>query len=105
MFFLLRCAFWLGLTFSMMDWPGGLPVMPEVSSLTQSAANHLASGCASALHACLEGMQKLESLSSGRETKSAIQEVETAAAPLPPRRPGANSLKGSDLQPAWRGRG
>ena len=50
MMFLLRCAFWLGLTFSFMDWPDGAPPAPDAQALArqaaQMAAQEIAARCA-----------------------------------------------------------
>jgi len=66
MFFLLRCAFWLGLTFSMMDWPGGASPAPDPRALAQAAADaaagEVASRCAANPKACLDGVRKVEGL-------------------------------------------
>ena len=66
MFFLLRCAFWLGLTFSMMDWPDGASPAPDPGALAQAAAHaatqELAKRCAADPQACLEGARKIEVL-------------------------------------------
>ena len=64
MFFLLRLAFWLGLTFAMMDWPDGAAPDPAAlaQAAAQAAAQDIASRCAAAPQACLEGASKLESL-------------------------------------------
>ena len=66
MFFLLRCAFWLGLTFSMMDWPGGASPAPDPAALaqaaSQAAARELATRCAANPQACMEGARKIEAL-------------------------------------------
>jgi hypothetical protein len=66
MFFLLRCAFWLGLTFAMMDWPDGPSPAPDPIALAQgaaqAAAQEIAARCAASPQACLEGASKLEAL-------------------------------------------
>jgi hypothetical protein len=66
MFFLLRCAFWLGLTFSMMDWPEGPSPAPDPRALAQSAADaaaqEIATRCAADPRACLESARKVEGL-------------------------------------------
>lgn len=64
MMFLLRCAFWLGLTFALMDWPDGAPPMPDPQALAQQAAQmaaqEIATRCAASPQACLEGARKVE---------------------------------------------
>jgi hypothetical protein len=64
MMFLLRCAFWLGLTFSLMDWPDGAPPAPDPSALAaqaaQIAAQEIATRCAASPQACLEGARRIE---------------------------------------------
>ena len=66
MFFLLRCAFWLGLTFAMMDWPDGASPAPDPAALaqaaTQAAARELATRCAANPQACMDGARKIEAL-------------------------------------------
>ena len=66
MFFLLRCAFWLGLTFAMIDWPAGPSPLPLASLLAQNAADkagqEIASRCAADPQACLDAARKVESL-------------------------------------------
>ena len=66
MFFLLRCAFWLGLTFSMMDWPDGPSPAPDPRALAQAAADaaaqEIATRCAAHPQACLESARKAEGL-------------------------------------------
>jgi hypothetical protein len=46
MMFLLRCAFWLGLTFAFLDWPDGAPPAPDPQALAQMAAQEIAGRCA-----------------------------------------------------------
>ena len=64
MMFLLRCAFWLGLTFALMDWPDGAPPAPDPQTLAQQAAQiaaqEIATRCAASPLACLEGARKIE---------------------------------------------
>ena len=64
MMFLLRCAFWLGLTFALMDWPDGAPPRPDPQALAQQAAQmaaqEIATRCAASPQACLEGARKVE---------------------------------------------
>ena len=64
MMFLLRCAFWLGLTFSLMDWPDGASPAPDPSALAAQAAQiatqEVATRCAASPQACLEGARRLE---------------------------------------------
>ncbi len=66
MFFLLRCAFWLGLTFAMMDWPDGASPAPDPSALAQAAAQaaaqEIAARCAANPQACLDGARRIEVL-------------------------------------------
>ncbi len=66
MMFLLRCAFWLGLTFAFMDWPDGSPPAPDPQALAQQAAQmaaqELAARCAASPMACLDGARKIEDL-------------------------------------------
>jgi hypothetical protein len=66
MFFLLRCAFWLGLTFAMMDWPDGASPAPDPAALAQKAAaavaEDIAARCAADPLACLEAARKVEGL-------------------------------------------
>jgi hypothetical protein len=66
MFFLLRCVFWLGLTFTMIDWPDGPSPFPDSIALTREASNtagrEIASRCAADPQACLEGARKVEAL-------------------------------------------
>jgi hypothetical protein len=64
MMFLLRCAFWLGLTFALMDWPDGAPPTPDPQALAQMAAQmaaqEIAGRCAASPQACLDGARKIE---------------------------------------------
>ena len=64
MMFLLRCAFWLGLTFALMDWPDGAPSAPDPQALAaqaaQIAAQEIAARCAASPQACLEGARRIE---------------------------------------------
>ena len=64
MMFLLRCAFWLGLTFAFMDWPDGAPPAPDPQALAQQAAQmaaqEITNRCAAAPQACLDGARKIE---------------------------------------------
>jgi len=64
MMFLLRCAFWLGLTFSLMDWPDGASPAPDPSALAaqaaQIAAQEIAARCAASPQTCLEGARRIE---------------------------------------------
>ncbi len=66
MFFLLRCVFWLGLTFAMMEWPEGASPTAEPAALAQNAADaaakDIATRCAADPQACLEGARKIEAL-------------------------------------------
>ena len=66
MFFLLRCAFWLGLTFAMIDWPDGPFPTFDPAALAQGAADkagqEIASRCAADPQACLETARKVEAL-------------------------------------------
>ena len=66
MFFLLRCAFWLGLTFAMIDWPDGASPAPDPTALAQAAAaaaaQEIATRCAANPQACIEGARKVEGL-------------------------------------------
>jgi hypothetical protein len=66
MMFMLRCAFWLGLTFFFMDWPDGAPPAPDPQALArqaaQMAAQEIAARCAASPMACLEGARKIEEL-------------------------------------------
>lgn len=66
MMFLLRCAFWLGLTFAMIDWPDGPWLLPDPTALAQNAADRagqeIASRCAADPQACLDGARKVEAL-------------------------------------------
>ena len=68
MFFLLRCVFWLGLTFAMIEWPDGAPLVPDPAALAQNAAEaagkELAARCAADPKACLDGARKIEALRS-----------------------------------------
>jgi hypothetical protein len=119
MFFLLRCAFWLGLTFWMMNWPGGAPTLPDPGSLVQSATGQIAHACLDAPQACLDGARKIEALRASlpnaitatAEPAPAIAATPAASprvVPLPPVAPtrlGANTLRASDFLPTWRGRG
>ena len=60
MMFLLRCAFWLGLTFALMDWPDGAPPTPDPQALAQMAAQEIAGRCAASPQACVDGARKIE---------------------------------------------
>ena len=64
MMFLLRCAFWLGLTFAFMDWPDGAPPAPDPQALAaqaaQIAAKEIAARCAASPQTCLEGARRIE---------------------------------------------
>ena len=64
MMFLLRCAFWLGLTFAFLDWPDGASPTPDPQALAQQAAQmaaqEIASRCAASPQACLDGARKIE---------------------------------------------
>ena len=64
MMFLLRCAFWLGLTFAFIDWPDGAPPAPDPQALAQQAAQmaaqEITNRCAAAPQACLDGARKIE---------------------------------------------
>ncbi len=64
MFFLLRCAFWLGLTFAMMDWPDGPAPDPAAlaQAVTSAASQEIATRCAANPQACLDGARKVEAL-------------------------------------------
>ncbi len=53
MWFLIRSAFWLGLVFSWIDWPGGAPTPPDAAAIADSAATGAASLCAQHPGACL----------------------------------------------------
>ena len=109
MFFLLRCAFWLGLTFSMMDWPGGTPVLPDAGALMRTATGELANACLAAPQTCMDGARKLEALRNlplaTPSPSPAPAASVVAASSRPNTRPGAYKLRASDFQPVWRGRG
>ena len=74
MFFLLRCAFWLGLTFAMMDWPDGASPAPDPAAFaqaaTRAATQEIATRCAANPQACLDGARKIEAL---RKSASDLQ--------------------------------
>lgn len=96
MFFLLRTAFWLGLTFSAMEWPGAAPVPPTVDGIAAQATLQAAKLCAGTPRACLEAARAF----SGAKAAS-----ETPAAPGKPAKKKADTLDSADRAPAWRGRG
>ncbi len=66
MFFLIRCVFWLGLTFAMMEWPDGPSPTPDPVALARDAADsagkEVASRCVADPQACLENARKIEAL-------------------------------------------
>ena len=74
MMFLLRCVFWLGLTFALMDWPDGAPPTPGPQMLAQQAAQmaaqEIATRCAASPQACLDGARKVEEF---RKSASELQ--------------------------------
>ena len=110
MFFLLRCAFWLGLTFSMMTWPGGTPALPDAGALARAATGELVAACTAAPQTCLDGARKLEALRTLAAPAAIQPQAQPAAAtnansPRMPAKPAAGSLRTTDMQPAWRGRG
>ena len=83
MFFLLRCAFWLGLTFTMMDWPDGPSPASDPRALAQAAADaaagEVATRCAANPQACLDGVRKVEGLRKSLTETTRPQERATSA--------------------------
>ena len=86
--FLLRTAFWLGLTFSAMDWPAGAPAVPTAGAVAAQAGKI----CVEAPQVCLKAATAIGSANAG---------VESATRPLKRR---SDTLEGADRAPVWRGR-
>ena len=106
MFFLIRCAFWLGLVFSAMEWPADTPKLPTATqAVAQVAALPLAAQAASQVvtgarkvcvrnpHACLEAADLASDLVRN-EGKPAVKAAGR----------GNDTLAAADKAPAWRGR-
>ena len=75
--FLLRLIFWLGLTYSLIDWPRDSVSLPDGAQLAASASEEIGTRCKADPLACLETAQKIESL------RRAVQDHAPAPAPVP----------------------
>ncbi|MDB5508817.1 MAG: hypothetical protein JWL93_1286 [Hyphomicrobiales bacterium] len=86
MFFLLRCAFWLGLVFSHLPWDG------------EAVRNDVASGAAQASAAAVEKAQSLclkDPVACARHSAAVGKALGVGAS--------HNTLMASDLAPVWKG--
>ncbi len=109
MFFLVRSAFWLGLVYSSIDWPGEGRLADDIRDAARPAAaqaleastRKIEKTCVANPAACIEGVARINKL--------AGDAVDAAKShPAPPR--GLQSLKApvdtlapGDLAPSWRG--
>ena len=116
--FLLRSIFWLGLVFSWMPLERSEMIHVLADAKTSFAAHVAAAaeaGCGDSAVACGAVLLAADRAVAAATESSALELGASAPAkaasdaPPPPsrrglHRPSANSLTGSDLAPAWRGR-
>jgi hypothetical protein len=94
MFFLLRCAFWLGLVFVNMDWTSREPLLPTPAEVAAQATSR-----------CLADPALCSRVLDGVQTLSTASVALTVGPPKPAAKPSADSLAHDDRIPPWRGRG
>lgn len=105
MFFLLRCAFWLGLVFSAMQWPGDAPKLPNANEASAQVAAHVATGvrkvCTRNPAACLEAASVASDFLKSQDKPGDKPADKPAAKPAGR---GVDTLAAVDRSPVWRGR-
>ena len=92
MFFLLRTVFWLGVTFSAMEWPGERPALPTTGDIAMQVTRL----CAENAAACLKAAG-----AANAAMKPAEKPAEAASKSAPVK---IDTLGSADRGPAWRGR-
>jgi hypothetical protein len=91
MFFLLRCAFWLGLVFANMDWASTDALLPTPEQLTRAATSQ-----------CLDNPDACAKLVAGAQ-KLYTGTIADRPQARPGAKPSSDSLAAGDRLPAWRG--
>ena|GEM_PF-2952868 len=102
MFFLVRCAFWLGLVFLNMDWKIDEPVLPSASDLVGQATQQ----CLANPQACSKLVTTAQQVYTASVTPSASPapaQPSRPAAKVQPVKSSADSLRADDRAPTWRG--
>ncbi len=94
MFFLLRCAFWLGLAFSAMDGPSEGISAAAAGDIAAKAAARASRVCLEHPRACVEAAKSAQGFGLKAEIRA------------PRGKPAKNdTLEAADKAPPWRGRG
>jgi hypothetical protein len=93
--FLIKSAFWLGVTFSCMDWHGEPPKLPTAGE----TATRITQVCATSPDLCLAAAARIEAL------RTATGMAAPPIAPPPKITPSSDTLRANDRAPPWRGRG
>lgn len=96
MFFLLRCAFWLGLVFANMDWHIDATALPTTGDLSAEAGRQ----CLANPQACAAIATRAQSIFGAIADQRPQPAVAQKAAPA---RHTADTLLSTDRAPAWRG--
>ena len=102
MFFVARCAFWLGLVYSSMEWPGDgrLPndlkdaAKPVAARAVDSSVATIRKTCVANLATCVEGAARINRLVGDAADALASKQVP---------KPSAHTLTAQDVAPVWRG--
>ena len=92
MFFLLRCAFWLGLVFSALPWDGDAVTSDLAAGAAGAAASAQAAATAKVQSLCLK-----DPVACARHAAEIGKALGVA--------PSSSTLLPGDLGPAWRGGG
>ena len=106
MFFVVRSAFWLGLVYSAIDWPGDgrltddlkEAAKPVATQAMSAATTKIEKTCVSNLPACIDGAARLNRLAS-----DAADVAKPHPVPGRPRSTSVDTLTPGDLAPHWRG--
>jgi hypothetical protein len=96
MFFLLRSAFWLGLTFSAMEWPSDGLSPSAASELAAQAAAHATRLCAENARECVEAARAARAIGAKAPAAKSTPAARASA---------ADTLDRADRAAPWKGRG
>jgi len=96
MFFMARVIFWLGLTFSAMDWPADNSTGQAATELASKGATKVTRLCVENPRACLSAAQAIDQAGKSRERRANARSKHS--------KPIADTLEAPDRAPAWRGR-
>ena len=106
MFFVVRSAFWLGLVYSAIDWPGDGRLTDDLKEAARPVATQAMSAatakiektCVSNLIACVDGAARLNRLAG-----DAADMAKPHSSPGRSHSTSVDTLTPGDLAPHWRG--